>query len=155
MENFFSYISKPVSKEDVKLWMESNNICYLKLDLFHDFVDSLVNLIYSTYLGGENGVKINLNETDDLNHFEWCWKKNIENFKKENINFEPDGEHFDFFRNFLLETYYKQNIEEVKYSLHKFFNEIFNLGALSTMSDLDLVITIYKNLDKNLINNLQ
>ena len=154
MGNFFSYISKPVSVEDIKLWIDVNNICLLKLELYYDFVDSLIDLIYTTYLGGETGVKISIDIEDDIKHFDWCWIKTIENFRKENINFEPEGEHHEFFKNFLIETYYNQTIEEVKYSLHNFFDEIFNLNNTSTMSDLDLLITIYKNMEKNTINNL-
>ena len=154
MESFFSYISKPVSVEDIKLWIDANNICLLKLELYYDFIDSLIDLMYATYLGGQDGVKININIEDDIKHFDWCWNKTIENFRKENINFEPEGEHYEFFKNFLIETYYKQTIDEVKYSLHHFFDEIFNLNNTSTLSDLDMLITIYKNMEKNTINNL-
>ena len=154
MENFFSYISKPVSVDDIKLWIDTNNICLLKMELYYDFVDSLIDLMYTTYLGGENGVKINMDIEDDIKHFDWCWSKTIENFRKESINFEPEGEHYEFFKNFFIETYYKQTLSDVKYSLHHFFDEIFNLDSTSTMSDLDLLITIYKNMEKNTINNL-
>jgi len=154
MENFFSYISKPVSVDDIKLWVDTNNICLLKMELYYDFVDSLIDLMYTTYLGGENGVKINIDIEDDIKHFDWCWSKTIENFRKESINFEPEGEHYEFFKNFFIETYYKQTLSDVKYSLHHFFDEIFNLDSTSTMSDLDLLITIYKNMEKNTINNL-
>jgi hypothetical protein len=99
MENFFSYISKPVDKEDVKIWIESNDICYQKFELYHDFVSSLINLIYDTYLGddGTQNSKIHLDSEDNKKHFQWCWNKIIENFKKEEINFKIDGEHRDFF----------------------------------------------------------
>ena len=43
MENFFLYISKPVDGEEFDFWVDSNNICYLKMELFQDFVISLVN----------------------------------------------------------------------------------------------------------------
>jgi hypothetical protein len=155
MDNFFSYISKPVAKEEIDVWISSNNICYLKMDLFHDFVRGLVNLVYDTYLGNEDGVKINIDSNDDLRHFDWCWKKTIENFRKENIMFEPDGDHYTFIKGFVMETFYNQTVNEVKMSLNKFFDEIFDFGSMFTASDLDLLSTLYKSLDKNLINNLQ
>lgn len=155
MDSFFSYISKPVSKEEVKLWFDSNNICYLRLELYHDFLKSLVDLIYRTYMGHEDGLKININNEDNSKHFDWCWLETIRNFKKEEINFEPEGEHYDFIKNFIEETFYNQIIPEVKSSLLRFFEEIFNMNTQLTMSDLDLLTTIYKNFDKNLINNLQ
>ena len=74
-------------------------------------------------------------------------------FKKEEIFFENEGEHHTFFKGFIIETFYNQQINEVKYSLSRFFNEIFNLEGPHTMSDLDLLKQIYSILDKNLINN--
>jgi len=155
MENFFSYISKPIDKEDLQIWIDSNNICYNKFELYSDFVSSLVNLIYETYLGNEmdKSTNIRLNEEDNKKHFDWCWNKTIERYNREEIFFTEKGEHYNFFSNFITETFYNQNISEVKYSLNKFFNEIFNLDGLHTMSDLDLLKTIYKSLDKNLENN--
>lgn len=155
MENFFSYISKPIDKEDLQLWIDGNNICYLKFDMFNDFVSSLVNLIYDTYLGNDDfkTTNIKLNKEDDEKHFDWCWNKIIENFKKEEIYFESEGEHYVFFKGFIGETFYNQDINEVRYSLNRFFDEIFNLDGVHTMSDLDLLKQVYRTLDKNLINN--
>jgi hypothetical protein len=155
MENFFSYISKPVDLDDLQLWIEKNNICFNKFDLYRDFVSSLVNLIYETYLGNDTNRTTNivLDKEDDEKHFDWCWSRTIENFKKERIFFKGNGEHLDFFKGFIIETFYNQDIDDVKFSLNKFFDEIFNLDGLHTMSDLDLLKTIYKSLDKNLENN--
>lgn len=155
MDNFFSYISKPVENEEVKLWSEVNNICDLKMELFHDFTIGLINLIYKTYLGNNDGIKINIDNSDNEKHFDWCWNKTLENFRKENIKIEPTGEHYNFFKSFIGETFYQQENLEVKMSLDRFFNDIFNFDIAFTMSDLDLLTTIYKSLDKNLINNLQ
>ena len=155
MENFFSYISKPVEKEDLELWIQGNNICYLKFELYSDFVSSLINLIYETYLGDEvdKTTNIRLNDEDNLKHFDWCWGKTIDNFKKEKIYINNTGEHHSFFQGFLIETFYNQKINQVKFSLNRFFDEIFNLDGPHTMSDLDLLSTIYKSMDKNLENN--
>ena len=155
MENFFSYISKPVEKEDMEIWIQGNNICYLKFELFNDFVSSLINLIYETYLGDEvdKTTNIRLNEEDNLKHFDWCWDKTVNNFRVEKIYFNNTGDHHLFFQGFLIETFYNQKINQVKFSLNRFFEEIFNLDGPHTMSDLDLLSTIYKSMDKNLENN--
>jgi hypothetical protein len=155
MENFFSYISKPIDKEDLQIWIDSNNICYNKFELYNDFVISLIGLINDTYLGNDTDrtTNIRLEDEDNKKHFDWCWDKLIENFSKEGILFNSRGEHYDFFDNFIFETFYNQQIHEVKFSLTRFFEEIFNLNGLHTMSDLDLLKTIYKSLDKNLENN--
>ena len=157
MENFFSYISKPVSDEELQFWVDSNDICYQKLELFEDFTKSLVLLIYKTYLGDTEGQETNISitEEDNLKHFEWCWNKNIENFKKEGVYFGEKGDHKEFVQSFFEETFYKQKIKEVKMSLNKFFDEVFNLDKLPTKSDLDLLTSIYKTLDQSLKVSLQ
>lgn len=157
MENFFSYISKPIDPEEFEFWVESNNICFLKLELYETFVKSLVNLISQTYLGESefNETNINVTEQDINNHFDWCWDKTVENFKKEKIFFENDGEHKKFIREFIFETFYLQKNKDVKSSLDKFFNEIFDIETSMTKSDLDLLTTIYKLMEKNVKVNLQ
>ena len=157
MENFFSYISKPVSDEELQFWVDSNDICYQKLELFEDFTKSLVSLIYKTYLGDTEGQETNISitEDDNLKHFEWCWNKTIENFNKEGVYFNEKGDHKEFVQSFFEETFYKQKIKEVKMSLNKFFDEVFNLDKLPTKSDLDLLTSIYKTLDKSLKVSLQ
>jgi hypothetical protein len=157
MENFFSYISKPVSDEELQFWVDSNDICYQKLELFEDFTKSLVLLIYKTYLGDTEGQETNISitEEDNLKHFEWCWNKNIENFNKEGVYFGENGDHKEFVQSFFEETFYNQKIKEVKMSLNKFFDEVFNLDKLPTKSDLDLLTSIYKTLDKSLKVSLQ
>ena len=157
MENFFSYISKPVSDEELQFWIDSNDICYQKLELFEDFTKSLVLLIYKTYLGDTEGQETNISitEEDNLKHFEWCWNKTIENFIKEGVYFGEKGDHKEFIQSFFEETFYKQKIKEVKMSLNKFFDEVFNLDRFPTKSDLDLLTSIYKTLDKSLKVSLQ
>lgn len=152
MENFFSYISKPVTDEELQFWVDSNDICYQKLELFEDFVKSLISLVYKTYLGDTEGQETNITVTneDNVKHFDWCWLKVIENFRKEGIFFNDAGEHKEFMKSFFEETFYNQKVKEVKMSLSKFFNEVFNLDKSPTKSDLDLLTSIYKSLDKNL-----
>ena len=152
MENFFSYISKPLLREDVDVWFRSNNIIPEKLELYSDFTHSLNNLIFNTYLGESNvnETKIILTEDDDKNHFEWCWNKLIDNFNQENIKFDKKGEHFDYFESFFDETFYNQKDIKVKLSIGFFFTDLFNNEKSFTKSDLDMITTIYKLLDKYL-----
>jgi len=152
MENFFNYISKPLLPEEVDLWFTSNNIIPEKLELYSDFTHSLNNLIFNTYLGESsiNETKITLSESDDRNHFEWCWNRTIDNFSKESIGFDKDGEHFDYFESFFGETFYNQKDTKVKSSIGVFFTDLFNNDKTFTKSDLDMITTIYKLLDKYL-----
>ena len=81
--------------------------------------------------------------------------KTIKNFNKEGVYFELDGEHKVFIKSFLDETFYSQKVAEVRMSLVKFFSEVFNMDTIFTKSDLDLLTTLYKSLEKNVKVNLQ
>lgn len=155
MENFFNYISKPIDPEDVDIWFKSNNIYREKLELFSDFLHSLNYLILDTYLG-DNDVssetKISLSDDDILNHFNWCWNKTIDNFEKENLLFERYGEHFEYFESFYLQIFYEQKEKKIRESISVFFEELFGEKTTYTKSDLDMILTIYKNLDRAMSN---
>jgi hypothetical protein len=155
MENFFNYISKPLLPEEVDLWFKSHNIIPEKMELYSDLTHSLNLLILNTYLGEmdtHNEIKIKLTDEDNQNHFEWCWNKVISNFEKENISFEKKGEHFDYFESFFDETFYNQSSYSVKTSIGRFFTDLFNDKKTFTKSDLEMVTTMYKVLDKYLKN---
>ena len=153
MENFFNYITKPLPNDEVVTWFDANNIVYEKLELFADFSVSVYELMKNTYLGESNvpnDTKIVLSEEDDQKHFEWCWYKTIENFKKEGIEFKRSGEHLEYFKTFYAELFYKQKEEMLRNGVKQFFEELFDLQKPFTKSDLDMILTIYKYLDKNI-----
>ena len=154
MENFFNYIAKPLNPDDVEVWFKVNNIYIEKLELFSDFSHSLNYLIRETYLGDDeevgNETKIRLSEDDKKKHFKWCWNKTIDNFEKENLFFERDGEHYEYFESFFMEIFYDQKEKKVRDSIEKFFSELFDMEKSYTKSDLDMIHSIYKSLDKTL-----
>jgi len=153
MENFFNYISKPVHPDDVQVWLNINNIIPEKVELYSDFTSSLYKLILNTYLGEDdnsNESNIKLTEEDNTKHFDWCWKKTIENFNKENVKFYSKGEHYDHFKSFFDEVYYNQKEQKVKDQIGVFFEDLFDLKKPFTKSDIDMLTDLYKSLDKNL-----
>ena len=153
MENFFSWMTKPLTDEEVDIWFNMNNIIIEKNELFYDFCLSLVGLIKDTYLGEQDvsfETKIHMSDEDKLNHFEWCWDKTIKNFQKENIKFNQNGEHYDYFKSFLTEVFYNQKNELVRNSIDFFLKDLFNRDTPFTKSDLDLFTEVYKLLDKNI-----
>ena len=154
MENFYNYISKHLDPEEVDIWFRVNNIIPEKMELYYDFCHSLYLIITNTYLGEElesKETKVEMNDEDNVKHFLWCWKKNIENFKKESIDFESSGDHFEYFYSFFKEIFYDQKESKIKKSINVFFDDLFNRDKPFTQVDLDLVYNIYKSLDKNLI----
>ena len=153
MENFFNYLTKPILPEDVLIWFEANNIIYEKLELFSDFSLSLYDLIVKTYLGENdisNETKITLSKDDKEKHFEWCWKRLLKNFEKEGIKFSNKGDHYEYDKSFFFDIFYNQKEENLRNSVGQFFEELFDMDKGFTKSDLDMVSTIYKYLDKSI-----
>jgi hypothetical protein len=150
MENFFNWMTKPVPKEEIILWFNIHNMTYEKIELCGDFFKSLNQIIMDTYLGDSiSETKISLSNEDNLSHFEWCWTKVIENFRKENIIIKSDGDHKDYFQSFFMDTFYNQTESNLKQSIPKFLNEIFEIGITYSKSDLDLLTELYKLIEKN------
>jgi hypothetical protein len=154
MENFYSWMIKPVSNDDVEIWFNMNNMVPEKRELFSDFTFSLYFLIRDTYLGDEfsenQETKVILSQEEKKNHFEWCWKKTIDNFSKEKVVFNTNGEHRDYFEQFFTDLFYNTEKKEIAENISKFFVEVFNENKAFTKSDLDMITDIYKRLNKNL-----
>lgn len=154
MENFYSWMVKPVSNDDVEIWFNMNNMIPEKRELFSDFTFSLYFLIKKTYLGDEffetQETKVILSEDEKSKHFEWCWSKTLENFAKENIHFRSTGEHKEYFQQFFNDLFYNAEKKEIAQNIQKFFAEVFNEDKAFTKSDLDMLTDIYKRLNKNL-----
>jgi hypothetical protein len=153
MENFFNYISKPLEYDEIDIWFKANNIIFEKMDLFFDFTYSLTLVITETYLGGglnDNESEVEMTDEDNQNHFDWCWKKTIENFSKEGVMIETNGEHYDYFNEFFNEIFYNNQESKIKKSIANFFEEMFDRNKPFTKSDLDVLLTIYKSIDNNM-----
>ncbi len=156
MENFFNYLSKPVPQDEVDIWFKRNNILYEKMELYYDFIISLFDLIIETYLGENEdpNTNVELTSEDNLKHFEWCWKKTIKNFEKESLSFNVEGEHEEYLKTLFSEIFYNQKDKVIRSAIKVFFKDLFDYDKEYTMSDLDMISTLYKSLDKNLTYNL-
>ncbi len=153
MENFFKWMSKPIPQDEVIVWFSVNNIIPEKVELYGDIFKGLFHIMADTYLGNEESeTKIKLSQEDKENHFEWCWKKLLDNFKKENIKIKHGGTHKDYFWEFFKDTYYNQLDENVRKTIPQFLDDLFDLKKPFTKSDLDILTEIYKSLEKNIEN---
>ena len=153
MDNFLNYITKNLDPEEVDIWFRVNNIIPEKMELYYDLSYSLFLLIKTTYLGDESEVgetTVKMNDVDNKKHFNWCWKKIIDNFERESISFDTEGDHYEYFFTLFNEIYYRQSKEAIRNSIDVFFNDLFNREKVFTQVDLDLIFNIYKTLDKNL-----
>lgn len=152
MENFFKWMSTPVSKEEVIIWFNVHNLNYEKIELYGDFFKSLYFIISDTYLGDDkNETRIEMSDDDKSNHFDWCWKQLIEYQKKEKIIFSEEGSHKDYYKNFFIDTFYGGNQKNLKSAIPEFINDVFNVDKPFTKSDLDILTEIYTLMEKNLV----
>jgi hypothetical protein len=155
MENFYSWMMKPVNHDDVEVWFNVNNMIYEKRQLFSDFTFGLHHLIKSTYLGDDTDnkseTKLVLSQEEKISHFDWCWKKTIENFSKENIKFNLKGEHREYYEKFFMDLFYNAENKTISENIDAFFYELFDEEKMFTKSDLDMLTEIYKLLNKNIL----
>ena len=83
-EGYLEFISSESYKHQIDIWYRTYNISRDKILLFHDFLSALHDLIDNTFLG----VDVLSEESDQRNHFNWCWEKIISDFNKEKIYFK-------------------------------------------------------------------
>lgn len=146
--SFLAYINNPMNKESIEILYEANNIKFEKCDLYGDFVQTLLMLIFNTYMGDEY-----TNLENQIKHFEWCWDKTIKNFEEEGIFFN-NIKLYNYFLEFVFEVFYsntdKENYEENEKGILRIWNEIFSFNSVKTNSDIDTLIEIYQIFDKSL-----
>jgi hypothetical protein len=151
VENFFALLTVPIPDEEVEIWFNVNNMTIEKRQLYADLCLSLVYLINETYLGEEldktNPLVLSQNEKND--HFEWCWKKTIDNFSKEGLKFKYEGEHKEYFKEFFDEVFYNQKDDNIINNIPKFLESLFNEETIYTQTDLNMITEIYKLFDKS------
>ena len=156
MDFFFNWMSKPMPKSDVDLWLRANNIQREYSELFEDFCFSLLSLIEQTYLGDNyddrRETRISMTTEEKVGHFQWCWITTITNFEKENIRFSFKDDDYDYFETFFFEVYYEQKDKGVRDSIRPFFKQLFDMDRTFTKSDIEMYTDIYKVLERSLQN---
>ena len=146
--SFLAYINNPMSKESIEFLYEANNVKFERCELYGDFVQSLLMLVFNTYMGDEH-----TNLENQFKHFEWCWDKNIKNFEEEGIFFN-NQKLYNYYLEFVFEVFYsnpdKENYEDNEKGILRVWNDIFNYTSIKTNSDIDTLIEIYKIFDQSL-----
>lgn len=145
-EGYLDFISSESYKQQIDIWYRAYNISREKMELFHDFLLSLYELIEATYLGSD----VLRTEEDQNGHFEWCWNKTINNFSKERIEFKEKGLHKDYFHNFYIDAYYQIKEDGAKTRVVEYIGILFDLNHKKSRSELDILTEVYKIFDQNL-----
>jgi hypothetical protein len=134
-----------VNNNNINVTYIANNIKFEKCELYSDFVQSLLILVYDTYLGDDY-----TNKKQQRKHYDWCWNKNIENFNYEGFDLNNDKSKEYFFQ-FINETFYNNINKDIDYTDKKslkFWLDVFDYVKPKTNSELDVLIEIYKILEK-------
>jgi hypothetical protein len=151
MENFFNWMVKPISQEELVIWFNVHNMHYEKIELYGDIFKSLYIVVSDTFLGNDEvETKIDLTNEDNEKHFEWCWAEIVKYFAKENIIINSEGKHKDYLKSFFLDTFYDPKEKNIKEAIPSFLKDVFELSTHFTKSDLDILTEIYSLLDKNI-----
>lgn len=150
-KNIIDYFSKPLTSDQINYLNKLHEITLEKCEVYRDFIISLNYCIYETYLGDD----IINNEDSLLLHYNWCWRKTIDNFGEENLFFLEKGEHYYYFLNYFSDTFY--NIEDkssfdLKY-IDDYWSNLFRIDGNKTKSQFNCFIEVYKLLDKYFLNN--
>lgn len=140
---FLRYITTPLSKESILILYAAHNVKYERCELYKDFAQSLVNLVYDTYMGDDI-----MTTEDRIAHFKWCWMKNKNNFRKEGIHL-GDRKLATYFFEFMFEHFYETTNKSenpiIGDNLVKLWAHIFDYSNTSgkTKPDVDAFIDIY------------
>lgn len=150
MRELIEYFTKKIPLDTLTLMNKHRGIVYEKIELYKDFSLSLSHIINDTYLG-----KDVMNTDENIkSHFDWCWNKNINNFKDENCVFDLDGEHYDYYCSYFTEIFYKDSLEEHNFdSIINFWDGVFSFTQSKSRSEYDVFFEIYLMLDKYLNKN--
>ena len=148
---FMNYITSPLSDDSITILYSTNNVKYDRVNLYLDFILSLLHLSFDTYMGDD------ITERElRMKHFDWCWDKNIENFKNEAIEFKDNEELKSYFKEFMLEVFYnlegKEHNPYVQDNIINLWTHIFNYKGVKSRADMDSFIEIYNIFDKSLKN---
>ena len=142
-----NYINNPMSREGVNVLYSANNINYDRCQLYSDYVQSLLLLIFDTYMGDEI-----TDSEQQKHHFKWCWDKNVLNFKDEGIHIHSE-KLFNYFHEFMMEIFYtlndKINQENFYETLQTLWLNIFDYNGVKTNADMDTLIQVYKLFEKS------
>lgn len=146
INKFLSYINTPLSEITVNKMYVTNKISYEKCQLFNDYIQSNMCLIFDTYMGDDV-----MNDADKITHFDWCWEKNRDNFNKEGIIFKHTEDSYNYFLVFIFETFYSVNDKtNIREKIKNIWEDTFTYSYNKTHLELDNLIVIHNILNESL-----
>lgn len=139
-------MQRPLTLSALDLIYTSNNIVFERVDLYRDFILTLNDLVFTTYLGDEH-----TNEEQRITHFNWCWNYVSDKLAHGNISFKKNKDAHVYFINFYFDTFYdtdKTGEIGLPIKIHEVWNSIFDYNIEKPRTDLDTFITLYRVFEK-------
>ena len=138
-KNLLTHIYKPMSLDSMKFIYEANQIKYDRCKIYGDFVQSLLTLIFDTYMGDD------VTDTrHKVKHFKWCWEKTLLDFKNEGITLFSE-KLYNYFSDYMIEFFY--NVKKPFYYVDdlslKIWSNVFDYGKPKTNYEMDTLVEIY------------
>lgn len=146
-KDFFDYLSKPLERDIIVQTLKINKISINKIELVIDFIQSLCENVFTTYLGDDviNSDKI------IRDHFNWCWAKSVDSLEQENLTLEFEKDFKDYMFVFFKEGFYiSKDKPESELKIMIFWKACFNPWVNKTQSELDILVEVYNLFDKSL-----
>ena len=136
----YKYHNLPLTMDVINIQYSANNIIPERCELYGDFIQSFLNLVFKTYLGDDI---TDLSEREA--HFNWCWDKTIENFSKEDISFQSRDGLYEYFRIYLFTTFYIISDKNIilELSSNRLWKITFDYNKVKTQSDIDNLLEVY------------
>jgi hypothetical protein len=147
--NFLDSTNNSMSKEGTDIMYSVHKIRPDKCELYGDFIQSLLLLLFDTYLGDD--VMHNKAQTA---HFKWCWKTNQQKFAQEGVYIDSE-ELSDKFLLFMFDIYYpiSKKDEQIEKNILRLWSYIFDYGLTKNKADLNTLIDYYSLFEKALNKN--
>jgi hypothetical protein len=142
-ERLLALYSNISNKEMIRAY-EIHNVTTEKVKIFSEFVTTLINTVYDTFLGNDS---IN-NEHDIVTHFQWCFNKacQISGIYKYNTNKELYDYFIEYFR---INIYLCEESREIDLDYFSFFlKPMENEQKFMVSSFIDLY-QIFDKTEKN------
>ena len=119
---------------------KTHNILYERIDIYRDFTINLLHYIFNSYLGKEYIFK----ESDVVGHFNWCYRKVLDEFYEEELDFFDNKNVYEYFYNFYNDQFYFAERKKTLNYFINFWDEIFNYKKDMKKKYFDILVEMYE-----------
>jgi len=147
-KNLLWSLANSINNHQIDSVYKDNNIDFLRVDLYLDFIFSLNDLIQESYLGDD----VSPPHVQKI-HFDWVWKRVCDGFTCENVYFHDNQELYEYFKDFFNEVFYyleeseKDDVKNKK-SVERVWRQLFNYKTIKSEAEFKLFLTLYVMFNK-------